>query len=353
MKRSSTKIPYPPRVDLARSPTPLQRMQRFSAKLGVEVYIKRDDLTGTELTGNKVRKLEFVLADALGKDADIVLTCGGAQSNHARATAIGAARLGLRCRLILRTPDPSNPPSPEANILLDRLAGAEIIWITPEEYRRRDEIFDREATVLKKQGHTPYVIPEGASNALGTWGYIRVAEELKKDIASLPGGADDPVTIIHATGSGGTTAGLVLGARLHRLNARVVGVNVCDDRDYFVRVIGEICEEAIATYRLGISFSRERDIEIVDGYVGRGYGLSRPEELDLLCELARIEGIFLDPVYTLKAFYGMTQEIRKNPTAFGKRIIFVHTGGLFGLFVKGAELKPHLMPLSNSSPRMR
>ena len=203
---------------------------------------------------------------------------------------------------------------------------------------------------LKKQGQTPYVIPEGASNALGAWGYIRAAEELKKDIASLPGGADDPVTITHATGSGGTTAGLILGVRLHRLNARIVGFNVSDDRDYFVRVIGGICEEAISTYRLTTSFSRERDIEIVEGYIGRGYALSRPEELDLLCELARIEGIFLDPVYTAKAFYGMTQEIRKKPTAFGKRVIFIHTGGLFGLFAKGAELMPHLKSSSNSSP---
>lgn len=352
MRRSNPKVKYPVRVDLARTPTPLQWMQRFSEKLGVEVYIKRDDLTGTELTGNKVRKLEFVLADALAKNADIVLTCGGAQSNHSRATAIGAARLGLRCRLILRTPDPSNPPAPEANLLLDRLAGAEIVWITPEEYRRRHEIFDREANALKKQGHTPYVIPEGASHALGAWGYIRAAEELKKDIASLPGGANHPVTITHATGSGGTTAGLILGARLHRLNARVVGFNVSDDRDHFVRVVGEICEEAISTYKLGTSFSRERDIEIVDGYVGRGYALSRPEELEFLCELARIEGIFLDPVYTLKAFYGMTQEIRKNPTAFGKRVIFIHTGGLFGLFAKGEELAPYLKSGPNpSSPK--
>ena len=324
-------------------------MQRLSEKFGVEVYVKRDDLTGTELTGNKVRKLEFVFADAVAKGADVVLTCGGAQSNHARATAIGAVRLGLRCRLLLRTPDASHPPPPEGNILLDRMAGAEIVWITPEEYRRRNEIFDRETMALKKQGHTPYVIPEGASNALGAWGYIRAAEELKKDLASLPGGTDGPVTIIHATGSGGTTAGLILGVRLHKMNARVVGFNVCDDRDYFVRVIGEICKEAISTYKLGVSISSEQDIEVVDGYVGRGYGLSRPEEIELLCELARTEGIFLDPVYTGKAFYGMTQELKKCPTAFGKRIIFMHTGGIFDLFARTAELAPHAKPASDSS----
>ena len=133
------------------------------------------------------------------------------------------------------------------------------------------------------------------------------------------------------------------------MNARVVGFNVCDDRDYFVRVIGEICKEAISTYKLGISISSEQDIEVVDGYVGRGYGLSRPEEIELLCELARTEGIFLDPVYTGKAFYGMTQELKKCPTAFGKRIIFMHTGGIFDLFARTAELAPHAKPASDSS----
>jgi D-cysteine desulfhydrase len=334
---------YPPHLNLARTPTPIQPLARYGEKLGVELYVKRDDLTGTELTGNKVRKLEFVLADAFSKGADTVLTCGGAQSNHARATAVAAARLGLRCRLILRTPDPSRPPRPEANILLDRMAGAEIVWITPEEYRRRHEIFDREATALKKQGRRPYVILEGASNALGTWGYIRATEELKQDIVHL-GWSERPFTIIHATGSGGTTAGLILGARLHKLNARVAGINVCDDREYFVRVIGEICEEAISAYHLAVSFSRERDIEIIDGYVGRGYALSRPEELVLVCELARTEGIFLDPVYTGKAFYGMTQELMKNPKVFGERIIFLHTGGIFDLFAVTAELEPHVQP---------
>lgn len=342
MKPSAPKIPCPPRLDLARTPTPLQQLKRMGERLGVDLYVKRDDLTGTELSGNKVRKLEFVLADALAKGADIVLTCGGAQSNHARATAIAAARMGLRTRLILRTPDPSHPPLPEANILLDRLVGAEIVWITPEEYRNRQEIFDREVAALKREGHNPYVIPEGASNALGMWGYICAAEELKKDLASLSGGKTRSTTILHATGSGGTTAGLILGARLHGLKARVVGINVCDDRDYFVKKIGEICEEAISTYKLDISFSRDRDIEIIDGYVGLGYALSRPEELRLMVEVARTEGIFLDPVYTGKAFYGMVEELKKNPTAFGDRIIFVHTGGIFDLFARTTELASFL-----------
>jgi D-cysteine desulfhydrase len=335
---NATSIPYPPRISLARIPTPLERLNRLSERLGVDLYVKRDDLTGLELTGNKVRKLEFVLADALNQGADIVLTCGGAQSNHSRATAVAAARLGLRCRLILRTPDPSNPPAPEGNLLLDRLAGSEIVWITPDEYKTRDEIFAREAGTLRRSGSKPYVIPEGASNALGAWGYIYAAAELKHDLEKLPGGTGQQTTIIHATGSGGTTAGLILGTRLLDLNARIVGINVCDDRDYFVRVIGEICGDCISRYRFNISFAKESDIEIVDGYVGLGYAQSRTEELSLLMELAATEGLFLDPVYTGKAFFGMMRELRRDPKTFGDRIVFLHTGGIFGLLAKAKEI---------------
>ena len=337
MNTTTQKIPYPPRLDLANTPTPLKPLKRLGKKLGVELYIKRDDLTGAGLSGNKIRKLEFVLADALDCGADTVLTCGGAQSNHARATAIAAAMLGLRCRLILRTPDSSNPPTLEGNILLDRLVGSEIVWITPGEYKRRDEIFEHEKAALLKLGRKPYIIPEGASNALGAWGYIRAAEELADDLANLPDNSDWPTTIINATGSGGTSAGLILGTHMLGLNTRVVSINVCDDRDYFVKVIGEICENAIANYQIDLPFSRERDIEIIDGYVGRGYALSQPEELALLRDVARIEGIFLDPVYTGKAFFGMTQELSRDPNRFGARIVFMHTGGIFGLFPKADE----------------
>ncbi|MBP1727423.1 MAG: putative 1-aminocyclopropane-1-carboxylate deaminase [Deltaproteobacteria bacterium] len=266
-----------------------------------------------------------------------MITCGGAQSNHSRATAISAARLGLRCRLLLRTANPASPPPLQGNLLLDRLAGAEIVWITPDEYRRRDEFFAREADFLRREGRRPYIIPEGASNPVGVWGYIKAAAELGDDMARLPGGAEKPTTVIHALGSGGTSAGFILGARLHRLNARMVSINVCDDRAYFTRVIGEICESTIAAYHLDLEFDRQRDIEIIDGYVGRGYALSSPAELDLIREVVRTEGIFLDPVYTGKAFYGMVQELRRDRKCFGERIIFIHTGGIFALFAQAEE----------------
>ena len=177
---------------------------------------------------------------------------------------------------------------------------------------------------------------------MGAWGYVRAVEELVHDLAGLPGGSAETATIVHATGSGGTTAGLILGIKLFGLNARVVGVNVCNDRDYFVRIVGEICESAIADYELNIPFSREHDVEIIDGYVGRGYGKSSPEELSLLFQVARTEAIILDPVYTGKAFYGMIKELELNPGIFGGRIVFIHTGGIFGLFPASDQFAPLL-----------
>ena len=334
----------PARLDLAHLPTPLQPLKRIGGELGVELWVKRDDYTGAELSGNKIRKLEYVLAAARAQGADTVLTCGGVQSNHCRATALAAARLGLSCRLLLRVPDPAAPPALEANSLLDRLAGADIVWVSPEQYRRRDAVFADQAQALAADGHRPYLIPEGASDPVGAWGYIRAMAELAADIDAIGGPDAKPTTVIHATGSGGTGAGLVLGRLLLGLNVRVIGINVCDDRKYFLKVQGDICEAAIARYSLDIDFLRQRDLEIIDGYVGRGYALCRPEELGLIRYVCRREGLVLDPVYTGKAFYGMVQQLKADRRIFGQRVIFVHTGGLLGLFPEAAELAPLLSP---------
>ncbi len=322
---------YPAHLELARKETPFQKMERLSEELGIEIFFKRDDLTGCELSGNKIRKLEFLLADAKAKGADTVITCGGAQSNHCRATALAAVRAGLQSTLLLRTEDPKNPPPSHGNILLDKLAGAELIWITPAEYKERHNRFAMEQERLREQGKVAYIIPEGGSNQLGAWGYIMGMEEIADDLTAL--GDDDfsETTVLSATGSGGTTAGLLLGAQLLDLDLRVTGINVCDDKDYFVAEIDRICREFRKDYAVNIAIN-STDIDIVDGYVGRGYALSRPEELNAIYELARLEGVILDPVYTGKAFYGMLSEIRKKRSVFGRRIVFVHTGGLFGLF---------------------
>ncbi|BBO68434.1 putative 1-aminocyclopropane-1-carboxylate deaminase [Desulfosarcina alkanivorans] len=322
---------FPPRITLANTPTPLQKMERLSRQAGVEIFFKRDDFTGSELSGNKVRKLEFILADALQRGADTVITCGGAQSNHCRATALAAVRAGLSSLLLLRTDDPANPPAVSGNILLDRLAGSDVVWISPDQYRARDEVFEREARRLRSEGRHPCIIPEGGSTALGAWGYVAGMAELAADLKRLDGDRVKPTTIVCAAGSGGTLAGLALGARLSGEPVRVVGVNVCDDRDYFVNIIDGICREFDRAWQPHSSAGIP-PYDIVDGYVGRGYALSRPEELAAIRDLVRLEGVVLDPVYTGKAYFGMMAELAKAPRVFGERIVFIHTGGLFGLF---------------------
>jgi D-cysteine desulfhydrase len=329
----------PPRVRLANLPTrgkwlrygqsdrPRDEAERF------KIWLKRDDHTGSELMGNKVRKLEYLMAEALAERATHVITCGGEQSNHARATAFAAAQLGLKSILILRTDDPENPPAATGNILLDRLVGAELQWISRSAWRDRTQLLAEAAQRVRRAGDRPYVIPEGGSNALGSWGYVRAMHELADDLADIAA-PDRPVTVVYACGSGGTGAGLILGAKLlglARRGIRVAGVNVCDDRAYFIDVITRICAEADERWQLGANVT-EADIEIVDGHVGRGYAKSRPEELATIRDVCRSDGIVLDPVYTGKAFHGMIQELAADPRRFGSAIAFLHTGGMFGLF---------------------
>ncbi len=324
----------PPRVPLANQPTRGHWLRYGDGQgLGARFWLKRDDHTGSELMGNKVRKLEYLMAEALAQEATHVITCGGEQSNHARATAFAAAQLGMKSVLILRTDDPGAPPSPTGNILLDRLVGAHIVWISRPAWREREQLLAAEAEKVRAAGGRPYVVPEGGSNALGSWGYIRAMRELAADLATIAS-PSTPATIVYACGSGGTGAGLILGAKLLRLadrGIRVAGVNVCDDRAYFVAAISKICAEAESRWHLGANVT-EADIDIVDGHVGLGYAKSRPEELATIRDLARSDGVVLDPVYTGKAFHGVITELRRDPDRFGSTVAFVHTGGMFGLF---------------------
>lgn len=322
----------PPRVVLANTPT-RGHWLRYGRELGIKVWLKRDDQTGSELSGNKVRKLEYLMAEAVAQEATHVITCGGEQSNHARATALAAAQLGLRSILILRTDDPARPPAPTGNILLDRLVGAELRWISRPAWRERNRLLAEEAERVRAAGGRPYVIPEGGSNALGAWGYIRAIHELAEDLEGIAA-PDHPVTIVYACGSGGTGAGLVLGAKLLGLAARgirVAGVNVCDDRAYFLDVIGRICADAEERWQLPVHVDQS-DIELVDGHVGLGYAKSRPEELATIRDVCRSDGVVLDPVYTGKAFHGVVTELRRDPARFGAAVAFIHTGGMYGLF---------------------
>ena len=322
----------PARVPLANTPT-RGHWLRYDAGVGARFWLKRDDHTGSELSGNKVRKLEYLLAEAQAEGATHVITCGGEQSNHARATAFAAVQLGMQPVLILRTDDPAAPPAPTGNILLDRLVGAELQWISRPMWRDRGRLMAEAADRVRAAGGRPYVIPEGGSSALGAWGYIRAMRELAGDLADIASPAH-PVTVVYACGSGGTGAGLILGAKLLGLaerGIRVAGVNVCDDRAYFLASIGRMCAEAEDRWQLGTAIT-EADIDLVDGHVGLGYAKSRPEELATLRDVCRADGVVLDPVYTGKAFHGVVTELRRDPGRFGAAVAFVHTGGMFGLF---------------------
>jgi D-cysteine desulfhydrase len=326
----------PLRVPLANQPT-RGHWLRYDA--GVKVWLKRDDQTGTALTGNKVRKLEYLMAEALAGNATHVITCGGEQSNHARATAFAAAQLGLKSVLVLRTDDPENPPAPTGNILLDRLVGAEIVWISRAAWRDRERLLTEHAARLTAAGGTPYLIPEGGSNALGSWGYIRGMRELANQLAAIAS-PENPITIVYACGSGGTGAGLVMGAKLFglaELGIRVAGINVCDDRAYFIDAISRICADAESRWSIGANVT-EADIDIIDGHVGAGYAKSRPEELATIRDVCRSDGIIFDPVYTGKAFHGLVTELRKDPKRFGSAVAFLHTGGIYGLFASAESI---------------
>ncbi|MFQ5653404.1 MAG: 1-aminocyclopropane-1-carboxylate deaminase/D-cysteine desulfhydrase [Planctomycetota bacterium] len=332
----------PPRLRWALLPTRIERLSRYSAALpGVEVWIKRDDQSGFLLSGNKVRKLEYSLAAALAEGVDGVITCGGFNSNHCRAAALLAARLGLECHLLLRTADGGPPRRLQGNTLLDRLAGARIRWITPEEYRHRTALMaehrDREALA----GRRLACIPEGASDAIGSFGYVSAVVELQEQLRAKNLRVE---WVVHATGSGGTAAGLSAGRARHDASWRLLTYTVCDDESYFREKIGGIRAdlEAYGLPRL----SAEEGIEIVDRYKGRGYGLTTPAELRWIRDFCREEGILLDPCYTGKAFYGLHQEILAGRFAPGSRILFLHTGGGFGNFAYEDEWGEALDELS-------
>ena len=324
------RVNLPPRVPLARLPTPLERSPRLGAELGLELLYKRDDLTGLELSGNKARKLEYLLAEAEAAGADTLVTCGGAQSNHCRATAFAAAKRGLAAVVLLRVPDPSRPPALEANALLDRLAGAELRWVSHDEYRRRAEVMEEVAAELRAAGRRPYVIPEGGSSALGSLGYVAAVDELR---AQLPDSwREGPVTIAYALGSGGTGAGLELGVRaLGWDDARPLGFAVCNDAAYFRSTIGGICADARRSWP-ELPAVPPGELAVDDGFIGPGYALATDEGLELIRRAARLDGILLDPVYTGKAMLGVVRRAAEPSGLPSSRVVFLHTGGAFGLF---------------------
>lgn len=320
---------------LANLPTPIHKWNLPNLPKNTEVWLKRDDLSGMQLSGNKVRKLEFLMADAVAQGADCIITIGGIQSNHCRATAVAAKYLNLDCYLILRTSKVlvDKDPGLIGNLLVERLVGAHVDLVSKEEYAKIGSV--ALTNLLKErllsEGRRPYVIPVGGSNSLGTWGYIEAIREIEQQLLTKSGrvGFDD---IVVACGSGGTVAGLSLGSWLSKLKAKIHAFSVCDDPDYFYDFVQGLLDGLQA----GVS---AHDIVKIINVKGLGYAMNTTEELKFVKEVAAATGVVLDPVYSGKAAYGMMKDMAENPKKWeGRKILFIHTGGLLGLYDKMEEI---------------
>ncbi len=309
----------PKKINLANIPTPVAKVSYN----GCSFFIKRDDYSGTELSGNKIRKLEYLLYEAKKQGADYVFTSGGEQSNHARATAVAAASVGIKSKLFLWGKERKNY---DGNLFLDKMVNSEIVFLNLKEYQNLDEHIQREKKKLEKKGKKVYVIPEGGSSALGIWGYINFVNELKEQL-----GEKRIKGILVAAGSGGTTAGILLGLHLYNLNFKIFAVNVLHTPEFMTEKIIRLADECNAKYKItrNIDYSR---FEVIGGYSNEGYKHISAEKIKVIREFAGQTGIILDPAYTGKAFFAYNKLFLE-----GKRtssVLFLHTGGLFGAFAK-------------------
>jgi len=335
-----------PRVELVHLPTPLRKLDAVSADLGgPEIYIKRDDLTGMAFGGNKSRKLEFIVPDMRAKRADVVVTWAGLQSNWAMQTAAAAVRFGIRPILVLfKTYD--LPPERDGNLLLDDILGADV--------RIRDaavgKLVGLEAALAaveeiaaeeRAKGRRPYVVSVGGSMPLGSMdrplgaiSYVQAFREMLEQTRAL---GFEPDIVVHATGSGATQAGLILGAKALAPRTRVVGISVSDPREPFARDVLAIAEAAEGCLGLGTE-ARAADVVVHDEYIRDGYGIVTKEVADVIRMLFTREGIVLDPVYTSKAFIGLVDLIRTGAIPRAAKVVFFHTGGTPALFPNKRKL---------------
>src|SRR5271156_4556245 len=317
-----------PRIRFAHLPTPLEHMPNLSRALaGPEIWIKRDDCTGMSSGGNKTRKLEYLMAEARDQGADIVLTQGATQSNHARQTAACAAKMRIDCHILLedRTGKTDHDYTASGNVLLDQLHGASIEHCAANPDMNAE--LAKVAARLKSEGRKPYLIPGGGSNPTGALGYVNAAMELIGQANDMGLRIDH---VVHATGSAGTQAGLVVGLAGIRSGVPLLGIGVRAPRE---RQEKSVFELACATGDLcGVAGAVARGDVVADcDYVGPGYGISTPASIEAIEMLARLEGILLDPVYSGKAMAGLIDLARKGRFK-GENVVFIHTGGSVGLF---------------------
>ncbi len=323
-----------PRYKLTSLPTPMERAARLSKELGIELIVKRDDVMELCMGGNKVRKLEFILADALSKGCDVLITRGAAHSNHVRLTAAAARRAGLDVYAVITPP---GSLATQGNVLLDRLLGANIVPVDRAE--EADETMLKLAERLRSEGRRPYVIPVGGASELGVLGYALAALEILQQSLSL---GLRPKYIVHATGTGATQAGLALGLKL--LGAADVKVLGISNGRRSPEVVGRLVDLFNSTARmLGVDLrASEEDFEVYDEYTFGGYGVITSEVVDVMKYVARTEGIVLDPVYTAKAMYGLIDLARRGAIERGSAVVFIHTGGTPIAFQYASEVEKYL-----------
>ena len=314
-------LAIPKSLNLTQLKTPIIEL---SGQNKTRIWLKRDDLTGIELSGNKIRKLDFLLQEAIEKKTQGIITCGGLQSNHCRAVAYAGVKLGLETILFLRG---APEKQPTGNYFLNLLIGATIHCVTHEEYLEIDSIMEKKSQKLAEQGKQFYIIPEGGSNEIGAWGYIKCFYEITEQIEANNISID---AIAVSTGSGGTHAGLLLGKLLKNSDIDVISINVCDDAEFFKDRIYGIIKKFEKKYDQNFDINK-KNILIYDGFTGSGYGEIGDREVEIIKRFVRREGIVLDPVYTAKAYYGLEQLINQGQLEY-KNILFIHTGGIFGIF---------------------
>ena len=315
-------MPALPSIPLAPAPTPVEELHRLRASLGdgPRLLVKRDDTIGFAFGGNKVRKMRLVAADAVAKGADTLITAGGVQSNHARVTAAAAAKLGLRCILV------ANGRAPEratANALLDQLLGAEIRYVADR--TERTAAMETAAEEVRGAGHTPYVIPIGASTPLGAAAFVSAIFELRDQI-------DPPGVIVHSTSSGGTQAGLIAGCVLAGWTTRVLGISADESCEALSREVRAILDGMPALLDVPPDRFAGASIEVDDRFVGTGYGVPTADSTQALERCARTEALFLDPTYTAKAMSGLIARDKTGDFSDAGTVLFWHTGGQVALF---------------------
>lgn len=316
-----------PRLELAILPTPLHQLPRISERLGVDLWVKRDDMTGLALGGNKLRKLEYLLAEARAENADVVLTTGGPQSNHAVLTAAACRRVGMDCELVLK----QRGITFGGNLVLDALLDTPITWVDSDTYTDVYLAMEKRAEKLRRQGRHPYLIPVGGSVATGALGYVASVAEIAEQ-SSAAGLSFEH--IVCATGSGGTQAGLTVGTHLFSPATVVTGYDVGVGGNP-AAVVADLINNTARLLATDLKVTPNQ-VRVIDA-LGPGYGCPSPAGVAAMELMARTEGLILDPVYTGKALGGLIASIREGHVASDSRVLFVHTGGAGGLFAIGAS----------------